>query len=314
MSRIGIGILGPGAIADLHAEALAGTDGVIVAAAGPDRADLEGYVARHAVPRAYATAEELLADPAVDAVIVSAPSAVHALLSTAALDAGKPVLCEVPLGLSWEDGDALVRHAEAAGLPLAVAHTTRYWEPHRRLVAELRESGRPATHVAIRSLMLRQTDTGWTGKRRSWTDSVVWHHGSHVVDVALWFLGDAPVESSIAIGEPWSNGQPMDASVQMRTGDGRIGEVALSYHARRPKADYLVVTERDTFEITGGSLFRNDEEIVSGEVATTQLAAIGAQDRAFLAAIAGDSSGLYQGVDALPTLAVLAGRANQRGD
>jgi 2-hydroxy-4-carboxymuconate semialdehyde hemiacetal dehydrogenase len=306
MSTPAIGILGPGAIADLHARALAASGVPLVAAAGPRRDDLDAFVARHRVPRGYADPAELLADPAVDAVIVAAPSHVHVALTRAALEAGKPVLCEVPLALSVEDARDIVALAADRDLPLGVAHTLRYWEPHRRLAEELRERGEEAMHVVVRSLMLRQTDAGWTGKLRDWTDSAVWHHGSHAVDAALWFLGDGPAAVHGTTGEPWTNGSVMDASFHLRTPDGRIGSVDLSYHARRPKADFLVITESHTWEIDGGALFRDGEMIFAGEVADVQEAAIIAQDDAFVAAVGGSFSGFYSGANALPTLEALA--------
>ena len=304
---LGIGIIGPGAIADLHAQAIEGLAARIVAAAGPEPQDLADFATRHAVPSSYSTHEALLEDPAVDAVIVSAPSHVHASLSAAALKAGKPVLCEVPVAVSLQDATAVVELAERLGLPFAVAHTLRYWEPHRRLVAELAAIGAPATHVVVRSLMLRQSDVGWTGKVRSWTDSAIWHHGSHAVDAALWLLGDVAVQSSATTGSEWTNGQIMDAAFTLRTADSRIATVDVSYHARRPKADFLVITESDTFEIVGATLLRNDVELMAGDVALVQSAAVLEQDRAFIDAVNGNGDALYLANHALPALQVLAG-------
>lgn len=301
-----IGIIGPGAIADLHAAALAESGVAVVAAAGPDRDDLDGFVARHGIARAYADAAELLGDDEVDAVVVAAPSGVHVPLTRAALEAGKPVLCEVPLALEVEGAQEVVDLAAARGLPLGVAHTLRYWEPHRRLVRELAAEGTPAAHVVVRSLMLRQTDRGWTGKLRDWTDSAVWHHGSHAVDAALWFLGDVPATAVCVRGEPWTNGSVMDAAFHLRTADGRIASVDLSYHSRSAKADFLVVTPTATWEIDGGTLSRDGEVVTTGDVASVQAAAIRAQDDAFVAAVRGDDRGLYTGAQALPALRALA--------
>lgn len=303
----GIGIIGPGAIAGMHAEALAALGSPVVAAAGPDRADLDEFADRYDVGGRYDRHEDLLADPAVDAVIVSAPSGVHAALSIAALTAGKPVLVEVPVALSEGDARQAVNVASERSLPFGVAHTLRYWGPHRELVRRLVASGHPATHVIVRSLQLRQSDVGWTGKVRSWTDSAVWHHGSHAVDAALWFLGDVRVDSLGALGAPWSNDSVMDAAFTLLTDDDRMGRVDLSYHSRRAISDVLVVTEHDTFEIVGANLWHNNELVLEAEVAPTQADAILQQDRAFLAAVGGDASGLFTAAAALPALAVLGG-------
>ncbi|SDL35340.1 Gfo/Idh/MocA family protein [Microbacterium azadirachtae] len=306
MTTPGIGIIGPGAIADAHAHALGELGIPIVAVAGPNKDDLEDFTRRHSIRRHYREASDLLADSNVDAVIIAAPSHVHAQLSQDAISAGKPVLCEIPLALNLADARKVVDLAEHRGLPFGVAHTLRYWEPHRQLARELTDSGQPALHVAVRSMMLRQSDVGWTGKQRDWTDSAVWHHGSHAVDAALWFLGTTITDVNCLDGREWTNGAVMDASFSLKTTDDRIGTVDLSYHSRRPKSDFLVITEHNTWEIDGGTLFRNGETISVGQVSEIQANAIREQDRTFIQAVDGKTADFFSAAHAIPALEILA--------
>jgi D-xylose 1-dehydrogenase (NADP+, D-xylono-1,5-lactone-forming) len=97
----------------------AGTDLVsIVGAASRDAARAEAYVRKHGLERAWPSYDALLADPDVEAVYVALPNAFHVEWSIRALEAGKHVLCEKPMG---RDPAAVARAfdvAERAGLVL----------------------------------------------------------------------------------------------------------------------------------------------------------------------------------------------------
>ena len=93
------------------------------------------------IPRAYGTYEELLADPEVDAVYNPLPNDQHVPWSIRALEAGKHVLCEKPIGLTAAEGRELVaagrRHPE---LKLMEAFMYRH-HPQWRAAKELVVSG-----------------------------------------------------------------------------------------------------------------------------------------------------------------------------
>jgi 2-hydroxy-4-carboxymuconate semialdehyde hemiacetal dehydrogenase len=303
---ITIGFIGPGAIAHSHARALAQLPVRLHSAAGPEAADLTEFAQAHGIAHTYADHRTLLDDPSIDAVIIAAPSSLHAALTLEALAAGKHVLCEIPVAMSADDTDRVVAAARETGLMVAVGHTLRFWEPYVQLSERLAGGG-PATNVVMRSVQHRQTNVGWTGKARSWTDNVLWHHGAHAVDATLWFLGAGTVDVRGGIGPVWpGSGAAMDVSATLVTDDDRLGSVTLSYHSRAPKSDILVIAEDATYEIQGGRLFVDDSLVFDTDnAADVQTQAVLAQDRAFVDALRGDTSAVFTAADTVPTMRVL---------
>jgi predicted dehydrogenase len=110
------GILGPGRIARSFAEDLRLVPGAELAAVGSRSASRAAAFAReHGADRAHGSYAELVGDPGVDAVYVATPHGVHVEHVSAALEAGKHVLCEKPLTLRARDAEELFALARRQG-------------------------------------------------------------------------------------------------------------------------------------------------------------------------------------------------------
>ncbi len=131
--------------------ALIGTDKVIpamqrgqycevIAIASRSLDKAQATVQRLGIPRAYGSYEALLADPDVDAIYNPLPNHMHVPWSIKALEAGKHVLCEKPIGLSAAEGQQLVDAARARPqLKVMEAFMFRHhpqWQKARQLVRE----------------------------------------------------------------------------------------------------------------------------------------------------------------------------------
>jgi predicted dehydrogenase len=95
---------------------------------------------RLGIPKAYGSYEELLADPEIDAVYNPLPNHLHVLWSVKALEAGKHVLCEKPIGMNAEDARRLLEVSKRyPNLKVMEAFMYRHhpqWQLARRLVRE----------------------------------------------------------------------------------------------------------------------------------------------------------------------------------
>ena len=97
------------------------------------------YAARHQVPRWYADADALIADPEVDAVYIATPPSSHKEYTLKVAAAGKPVFVEKPMALNVEECVAMNAACEQAGVPLLVAYYRRKlprFEKMRQLIQD----------------------------------------------------------------------------------------------------------------------------------------------------------------------------------
>ena len=112
----------------------------LVAVASRDEARANEYAGSWGIARAYGSYEALLADPEVDAVYISLPNSLHCPWSIRALEAGKHVLCEKPLGRREADVAAAFDVAERTGRILMEAFMYRH-NPQTRKLEELVKAG-----------------------------------------------------------------------------------------------------------------------------------------------------------------------------
>ncbi len=139
--------------------------------------------------------DELLADPALDAVVLATPVPTHAELAVRVLEAGKHCFVEKPLALTAADAEQAVAAAGEAGRVLMVGHLLEY-HPGIRALKELTEAGELGDEVYyIYGNRLN------LGKLRA-DENALWSLGAHDVSVLLFLAGEEPLEA-VAHGESY---------------------------------------------------------------------------------------------------------------
>src|ERR1700736_5323666 len=83
---------------------------------------------QHNIPLAFDSAQDLCRAPEVDAIFVTTPNACHLKDVLTAIDSGKPVLCEKPMGVSADQCRQMVEAARKAKVLLGVAQVFRFEE------------------------------------------------------------------------------------------------------------------------------------------------------------------------------------------
>ena len=90
-----------------------------------DGAKVADFARRHGVPKYYTRAEDLLADPQVDAVYVATPPSTHREYALMAMRAGKPVYVEKPMGMDYAQCTEMLKVSEETGQKLFTAFYRR---------------------------------------------------------------------------------------------------------------------------------------------------------------------------------------------
>ncbi|HVO96903.1 MAG TPA: Gfo/Idh/MocA family oxidoreductase [Bryobacteraceae bacterium] len=186
-----LAVVGLGFMGGVHIKALASVPEVELAAVVSRRAT-ETPVKR------YATLEEALADPSIDAVDLCLPTDLHESTTIAALRAGKHVLVEKPMALDDASCHRMIAEAQRTGKILMVAQVLRFFPAYRALQHAV-DQGELGT-IRWATFRRRCAQPGWsdwiTDKSRSGGggfDLLI-----HDVDMALRLFG--PPEAFAAIG------------------------------------------------------------------------------------------------------------------
>ncbi len=162
---MGGAIVGTGFIGPVHVEALRrlGRPVCGVLASSPQRG--QTLARRLNVPRAYASLDELLADPDVQVVHLATPNRLHHEQCRRVLAAGKHVLCEKPLAMTSAETAELVALAGRSGLACGVCYNTRFYplnlEARQRIATGQLGRVYHVTGSYLQDWLLHETDFNW---------------------------------------------------------------------------------------------------------------------------------------------------------
>lgn len=150
---LNIGLVGAGRIGTSHAELIARTvpNARLVAVTDP----VEGEAARLAdalgVAASHTDPAQMLADPELEAVVITAPARFHTDLVEQAAAAGKAVFCEKPAGLTMGEIDRVQQAVQSHGVLFRIGFDRRFADGFRQARAAV-EAGRIGTPQLLRSV------------------------------------------------------------------------------------------------------------------------------------------------------------------
>jgi predicted dehydrogenase len=193
--RIRLGIIGAGNIGNVHMNVFKQlADDVTLAGVTDVFAPLaQARAKEHGIDKVYESAETLIADPAIDAVVIAVSNEWHAPIAVKALQAGKHVMLEKPMAINVASAKEIVQAQRESGKVVMIPHQLR-WEWLSLQVKEQAEKGALGRiYHAKAGWVRRKGIPGWgtwfTQMAKSGGGPLI-DLGVHMLDLSLYLMGN----------------------------------------------------------------------------------------------------------------------------
>jgi predicted dehydrogenase len=151
------------------------------------------------IPKAYSSYEEMLADPAIDAVYNPLPNHLHVPWSIRAAEAGKHVLCEKPIGLNAAEARQLIAARDRTGVVMGEAFMVAA-HPQWHRVIELVRGGRIGRLLsAVGTFSYFKLDAGNIRNKPEYGGGALYDIGCYPIKTSRMVFGEEPLRVSAAI-------------------------------------------------------------------------------------------------------------------
>ena len=281
-------MVGQGAFGQKHLDGLKNIDGVeVVSLAGGSPESVEAVARKYGIPHWTSNLDEALAQPGVDAAIITSPTQMHADQAIQAMKAGKHVEIEIPIADSLADAERIHKVQQQTGLVAMAGHTRRFnpshqWIHNRIVAGELK-----LQHLVVQTFFFRRKNINLEGKPRSWTDHLLWHHACHTVDLFQYQTGETASNVHALEGPAHPElGIAMDMSIGMKVPSGATCTLALSFNNDGPQGTFFrYICDNGTYIARYDDLVDGKENPIDLKGVAVSMNGIELQDREFIAAI-----------------------------
>ncbi len=186
-----VGIIGSQFQADCHAAAIGMVpdDMTVEAVASPTTSHAQALADRYKIPRVYNDYKDLAKDPAIEAVSITAPNALHCEMAVTLAQAGKHVICEKPLCVTLDEADRMIEACRANGVLLLYAESL-FFTPKYVKAKEMANAGAfGKVHLIKQSEKHFGPHAEWFWDVKRAGGGALLDLGSHGIGFAYWFLG-----------------------------------------------------------------------------------------------------------------------------
>ncbi|WP_435238357.1 Gfo/Idh/MocA family protein [Streptomyces sp. YPW6] len=244
-----IGLIGAGAVADLHVRAAQVLPDTRLTAVCDVREDVAAKAAAPCGAATFRDYRDLYAAGCVDAVIVNTPHGLHSRMVLDAAASGLHVLVEKPMATTLEDCDRMIEACRQAGVTLAIGHIQHFLPDKRAAEAVIAGGtlGRPLAVHDYRSTDYRPgTRPPWFFSREIAGGGALMNIGAHCLDRSVWLAGSPAVSLTAATAERFGAPVETDGSLAVRLADGGLATVSVMSDTPHRIDEVTVVCERGT--------------------------------------------------------------------
>ena len=297
-------LVGEGAQGVTHIDELKQMPDVeVVTLAGGILADAEAFASEHGIGHVSTNLEECLDQPGVEAAVITSPNQLHCEQAVMALDKGKHVLLELPMGLSLAESQEVVDAEERSGKVAMMCHTQRFSPVLRKIHDDVRAGKLHLHHIVQQTYFFRRINENRFGKPRIWTDDLLWHQACHMLDMVYWILDDPDMEAWGQCGPVHETLKvPMDITIALKAKSGCLVSAAQSFNNHGGiQGSFRFIGEEATYLSSGGEL--TDHE--GNEIRVEGPGGVTAQDGEFFDAIREGRKALTSCSEVLPVMALI---------
>ena len=282
-------MVGEGAFANKHMDAIARIEGVEVGAiCGGVASTTEAIANQRNIPFWTTDLAEALCQPGIEAAILATPTGMHASQAIQVMQAGKHVLIEIPMADSLADAEALVRVQEDTGLVAMVDHVRRFNPSHQWIHQRIKSGELRLQQLDVQTYFFRRENINALGQPRSWTDHLLWHHACHTVDLFQYQTGGPATEAFVLQGPRHKDmGIAMDMCIGMKAATGAICTLSLSFNNEGPLGTYFrYICDNGTYIARYDDLYDGYDQPIDLSQVAISMDGVELADREFFAAIA----------------------------
>ncbi len=194
MKKYGFALIGCGAIARLHAQAILNIENAELVAVYDNFYEFAEKFANEHKAKAYKTIEELLNDESVDIVNICTPSGLHAEIAVKIANAKKYIIVEKPMAITEEQLSVMIRAVEENGVKCEVVTQLRFSDAVQKIKKALNENklGRILTADFKMKYLRTQEyyDKGaWRGTWKMDGGGALMNQGIHGIDLIQYLMG-----------------------------------------------------------------------------------------------------------------------------